>query len=79
MNHCEECKVCEKFDQLLAAFPDGDIEGHRAYHESLILRNKDIGDFFKKLTFELAKWGILGLASFLAYAAWVRFLQGPMK
>jgi hypothetical protein len=64
---------------ILEAFPNGDMQGHRLYHESIIARNREVATFFKKLTFELAKWGLIGVLTFLIYAAWTKFLQGPMK
>lgn len=76
---CASSDGCQLLNKLLEAFPNKDIEGHRLYHESIISRNRDIGEFFKKLTFELAKWGLIGLISFLIYAAWTKFLQGPFK
>lgn len=78
-NNCSDKESCQLLDKLLEAFPNRDTEGHRLYHESIISRNRDIGEFFKKLTFELAKWGLIGLISFLIYAAWTKFLQGPFK
>ncbi len=77
--HSSPCSDPEALCRILDAFPNRDIEGHRLYHESIISRNRDIGEFFKKLTFELAKWGLIGLISFLIYAAWTKFLQGPFK
>lgn len=79
MKQCDDCPLAEKVDELLDAFPTRDVEGHRLYHESVIERNKELADFFKKLAFELAKWGLIGVLTFLIYAAWTKFLQGPMK
>lgn len=71
------CECSDKLDQLLKAFPDGDIEGHRKYHESIIVRNHEVAEFFKKLTFELVKYGLLGFIGWLLIISWKAFLQGP--
>lgn len=63
-----------KTDQLLAAFPAGDIEGHRRYHEAVIewreLRNKMV----KEALIHAAKAGSLGALGWVGYAVWKSFL-----
>ena len=45
---------------LKEAFPKGDHEAHRRYHESLIRTAEDKAQFWKKMRDELAKYGLLG-------------------
>lgn len=57
--------------EVLAAYPlnsDGkpDIAGHRSYHESLIDQAKARTEFWRKLLFEITKWGLIG---FIAWGA----------
>ena len=68
-------------DALIAefknAFPAGDPQGHRSYHEALIDQNKQRRDFWAKLTFELTKWGIIGFLGWAVIQLWHGALQGP--
>lgn len=63
-----------KTDQLLAAFPDGNIDGHRRYHESVIewreLRNK----IARESLIKAASAGAVGGLGWVAYALWKSFL-----
>lgn len=63
-----------KTNQILQAFPAGDIDGHRRYHESVIewreLRNRAL----KEALVHTAKMGSFGALGWLAYAAWKSFL-----
>jgi hypothetical protein len=63
-----------KTNQLLQAFPSGDIDGHRRYHESVIewreLRNKMV----REALIHAAKAGSLGAMGWLAYAVWQSFI-----
>lgn len=63
-----------KTDQLLSAFPAGDIDGHRRYHEAVIewreLRNKMVGEALIKA----AGAGVVGGLGWIAYALWKSFL-----
>lgn len=54
-------------DLLREAFPEGDHEAHRRYHESLIRAAEDRAAFWKKMRDELAKWGLIG---FTGWALW---------
>jgi hypothetical protein len=64
---------------MVKAFPEGDPLGHRVKHEADIQAAKDRAEFWKKLLFEISKWGIAGVLGWLAYAAWTAFLLGPRK
>ena len=61
------------------AFPDGDALGHRVIHEADIQRVKDRAEFWKKLVFEITKYGLFGVAGWVAYTLWIAFLKGPIK
>lgn len=66
-------------DVLDRAFPEGDPEGHRRYHEAAIAAAEEQRDFWKKLKLELFKWGLIGFIGWSVYAMWTSFLQGPHK
>lgn len=72
-----------KQEGALEGFPlkDGkpDLVGHRDYHETLIEQAKARTAFWRKLTFELAKWGLLGFLGWAVFQLWVAFLHGPTK
>jgi hypothetical protein len=59
-----------KTEELLNAFPSGDIDGHRRYHQSVIewreLRNKMVREAF----INMAKVGSLAAAGILIAVAW---------
>lgn len=63
-----------KTNQLLQAFPSGDIDGHRRYHESVIewreLRNKMVREALVKA----AQATTLGALGWIALAIWKSFL-----
>jgi hypothetical protein len=72
-----KCPVEVKVDEIMKAIPNGDMAGHHDYHMSVIERNRATAEFFRKMTFELAKWGLFALIAFLATSAWQNFLKGP--
>ena len=75
-----ETTRAEIISKLLAeCFPDGDHEGHRRYHESVIAAAKERAAFWKKMREELQRWGLFGFLGWALYALWTAFLQGPTK
>lgn len=67
----EEVANCNrKMDDVLKAFPAGDTDGHRRYHESVIewrdLRNKMVREAFVNM----AKVGALAGAGILIGVCW---------
>jgi hypothetical protein len=60
-------------DELRKAFPDGDADGHRRYHESIIRKNEAREKFYEDLRAELAKKGLWALVAVLALALWQFF------
>lgn len=65
-------KVPEEIAKALAvlmsdAFPNGDPDGHKRYHEAGIKKAEEQAAFWAKLKMELAKYGLLG---FMGWAAW---------
>jgi len=59
-----------KTEKILLAFPSGDTEGHRRYHESVIewrdLRNKMV----REALIKVAQGGALAGAGWVAVALW---------
>jgi hypothetical protein len=62
-----------KTDQLLQAFPAGDTDGHRRYHESVIewreLRNKLV----REALIKVAQAGSVAAFGWVALAIWQSF------
>jgi hypothetical protein len=62
-----------KTEQVLSAFPAGDTDGHRRYHEAVIewreLRNKLVREALIKVT----QGGALAGAGWVALAIWQSF------
>lgn len=66
-------------ETLGCAFPAGDAEGHRRYHEETIAALESRSKFWKQMLFEVTKYGLFGVLGWLAYTAWAAFLHGPGK
>lgn len=66
-----------KTDRFLSAFPDGDPKSHCEYHELVIATMRDKREFWKKLRYDIVRWGVAGLLVWAAYALWRAFLLGP--
>ena len=66
-------------DILTKSFPEGDAPGHRVLHEAQIAAMAAKAEFWKKLVFEITKYGLIGLIGWLAFVAWTAFLKGPSK
>ena len=64
---------------MVSAFPDGDPDGHRRHHEAVLAKAEARAAFWKKMFFELCKYGLIGFMGWLALTAWNAFLQGPHK
>lgn len=60
-----------------SAFPGGDPDGHRRFHEAEIARREERAQLYRDLRAHLAKWGVVGLLGWLAVVAWQAFLHGP--
>ncbi len=63
--------------QVQSAFPGGDMSGHRIYHEALIEQARARRDFWRKMTFELTKWTLIGFVGWIVVQAWIGLLKGP--
>jgi hypothetical protein len=61
---------------IKSAFPNGDTIAHREAHEAWIDEVKSRADFWKKMKFELAKWGLIGFLGWSAIQLWQAFLKG---
>lgn len=64
---------------MTSAFPDGDPDGHRRHHEAVIEREEARAAFWKKMFFELSKYGLIAFLGWLVLSTWNTFLQGPHK
>lgn len=63
-------EVIRRVDDLHKAFPGGDWDGHRRFHETLIARAEARTKFYDDLRAELAKKGIWALLGLLGIALW---------
>lgn len=57
-------------DDLRRAFPDGDWDGHRRYHEAVIKRMEARAQFYRDLSGHLIKGGAWAVIVFLTWASW---------
>lgn len=64
-------------DMMKRSFPGGDPDGHRRAHEAQIAAIEARAEFWKKLLFELTKYGLIGLAGWLFIIVWTALLKGP--
>lgn len=63
-------EVIRRVDDLHKAFPGGDWEGHRRYHERLISKMEAREQFYRDLRAELAKKGMWAVIVLLGLALW---------
>lgn len=76
----DSLKLANELRQLMDnAFPFGDPHGHRSAHEASIRKAEARAEFWKKMTFELSKWGLFGFLGWAAFHLWNAFLHGPTK
>lgn len=66
-------EVIRRVDDLHDAFPGGDWEGHRRYHEAIIKKIEAHEKFYQDLRAELAKKGMWALIVLLGLALWQYF------
>lgn len=64
---------------MLAAFPEGDADGHRRHHEAVIKAAEEKAEFWQAMRKKLGEWGVVGFAGWALYALWIAFLAGPKK
>lgn len=78
--HAESLALAEAVATLMIkSFPEGDAEGHRKMHEAEMKAVEARAEFWKKLLFEITKYGIFGVLGWLALKIWVALLAGPGK
>jgi hypothetical protein len=61
-------EALRRLDELLKAFPGGDWDGHRRYHESVIRKVEARTKLFEDLRGHLLKNGLWVCLAFLAWA-----------
>lgn len=61
------------------AFPDGDADGHRRYHEELIEEAAARKQFYRKLLISLAEKGLWSLMILLAVSVWFAVKEKFLK
>lgn len=66
-------EAIRRIDELHKAFPDGDCDGHRRYHEAVIRKIEDRAEFWKVLRAELASKGLWAVVLVVAAALWAYF------
>lgn len=70
-------KAIEK--AMLAAFPEGDPEGHKRHHIAVIKAAEDRAEFWKTMKKEVAKYGLIAFVGWAALYLWQAFLKGPPR
>lgn len=70
-------ELTAKTEQFLSAFPGGDAKAHCEYHQLLIDAARDRSEFWKKMRYDLTRWGLFGFLVWGLYALWKAFLLGP--
>lgn len=63
----------------LKAFPEGDADGHRMMHEKQMQALENRNEFWKKMLFEVSKYGLIGVIGWGVLKLWTAFLAGPGK
>jgi hypothetical protein len=65
--------LIERVDDLARGFPQDDPDGHRRYHEALIVKAEARARLYEKLLEELAKKGLWALLVLIGVAVWQYF------
>ena len=63
----------------IAAFPDGDPDGHRRHHEAVIVKAEAQAALWKEVQSHLIKSGLFAALCWLGYLVWIGILKGPAK
>jgi hypothetical protein len=66
-------EAIRRIDDLHKAFPGGDWEGHRRYHEAMIERIEARSKLYQDLRTELAKKGLWAVVIGIGTAIWFYF------
>ena len=77
MNDETSVLAAEVASLMAKAFPEGDPDGHRRHHELVIEQAENRAKFWSKMTFELAKWGLVGFLGWLVLLVWQALVKGP--
>lgn len=75
--HIEEETV--QIGRFMAGFPNGDPISHCNAHTEWIEQVMERKEFWKKMRFELVKWGLFGFLGWALFQLWTGFLHGPAK
>jgi hypothetical protein len=71
----EPLTLAEEIAKLMnKSFPQGDPEGHRAYHEASIKAAGDRAEFWKQMRMEISKWGLIGMLGWGITLIWKRLV-----
>lgn len=74
----ESVQLAEEIKKLMdSAFPFSDPYGHKRAHEAQIEKAAARAEFWRKMSFELAKLGLLGFVGWAAMRLWEAAVQGP--
>lgn len=65
--------LVSKVDAMSAAFPGGDTDGHRRYHEAVIERIELRNKLIREALIKVAQAGAVAGAGWLLLAAWEAF------
>ena len=55
---------------MMDSVPNGDHDGHRRYHESIILKMEARTKLWQDISSSVTKWGIIGAIGWLGWAMW---------
>lgn len=69
----------QAIEKLLSAFPGGDAEAHRRYHQAYIERMELRNRLIREALVAMAKAGAVGGVGWLLYAIWQAFLSQVHK
>ncbi len=71
-------EVIRRVDALHNGFPNGDVESHRRYHETLIAKAEARTAFYKDLRSDLTKKGLWAVVATVGIIAW-HYMQTHLK
>ena len=66
-------------NDMRGSVPNSDFDGHRRYHEAIILRMEARAKIWTDISSSVAKWGIIGLLGLVGWAIWHEFILTIFK
>ncbi|MFA7488186.1 MAG: hypothetical protein WCY72_08890 [Lysobacteraceae bacterium] len=72
-------EIESKYERIMCGFPDQDPDGHRAYHQVVIERQKLRNEIMRGAAIRMGQGGIFAFLAAMAWLAWELFKKEIQK